>query len=100
MIPTTASHPKRNEVPGRRKRASSKRARAVKCSSSRLSPGTAGRALFPRNDPDRMNDPGNVAQQGQQDVNPEMQTESDLQKDTHGREQDRKNDTNNVHTVW
>tara|TARA_R110000850_G_scaffold275332_1_gene414601 strand:- start:2724 stop:2918 length:195 start_codon:yes stop_codon:yes gene_type:complete len=43
-----------------------------------------------------MYDPGNVAQQGQNDVNPEVLANADLQKDTQRRQQYRYDNSNQI----
>jgi hypothetical protein len=47
--------------------------------------------------PHRMNDTGNITQQGQQNVDPEMLADPDLQKHAQRRQQDGDNDANKIH---
>lgn len=51
-----------------------------------------------RNHPDGVDDSGNVAEQGQQNVDPEMLADPDLQKDTERRNEDGDENTKEVHT--
>lgn len=37
---------------------------------------------------DGMNDAGNISEKGQQDIDPELDTKTDLEKDAQGRDQD------------
>src|SRR3546814_7591445 len=53
-------------------------------------------ALAARDDPDRVHDTGDVAEQRQQDVEPEMQPDADLQEDAEGRQHDGENDPDDV----
>jgi hypothetical protein len=56
--------------------------------------------LRPRgDDPDCMDDPGDVPKDRQQNVEPEMQTQADREKDAHGRQQDGQNDTDDIHNM-
>ena len=52
--------------------------------------------LLLHDDPDRMNDAGNVAAQRQQNVQPEMQAKTDLKKNTDRRQENGKENTDNV----
>jgi hypothetical protein len=56
-------------------------------------------SLFAQNDPDRMDDAGNVAQQGQQQVEPEMPAEADLQEHAQRRQQDRQENAQDIVSV-
>lgn len=53
--------------------------------------------LFFCNDPDGVNDAGNIAEQREQDIQPEMSSETNLEKHAQGREQDGDNDADNIH---
>ena len=54
--------------------------------------------LFPANDDvNGVNDAWDVAQQGQQDVEPERAAEADLQKHTHGWQKDCDDEANDIH---
>jgi sterol desaturase/sphingolipid hydroxylase (fatty acid hydroxylase superfamily) len=57
----------------------------------------AAAASASRDDPDRVHDAGDVAEQRQQNVQPEVRTQSDLQKNAERRQQDREDDSQNVH---
>ncbi|SHF16084.1 Catechol 2,3-dioxygenase [Devosia limi DSM 17137] len=49
-------------------------------------------SLFARDDPDGVDQAGEITQNCQHDIEPELQAEADLQKDAHGRNNDRQND--------
>jgi hypothetical protein len=53
--------------------------------------------LFLGDHPDGMNDPGDVAAEGQKDIEPEMAADPDLQEDAQGREENGENDSDEVH---
>ena len=59
--------------------------------------GACGIALAARDDPDGVNDPWDVSQKRQHDVDPELKTNADLQKHAKRRQYDRKNDTHDIH---
>src|SRR3546814_20207479 len=44
-----------------------------------------------------MHDPGNIAEEREQDVQPEVSSEADLQEDAQRRQQDRQDDANEIH---
>ena len=50
-----------------------------------------------RNDPDGVDDARDIAKQGQEDVDPELHADTDLQKDAKRRENNGKDDPKNVH---
>lgn len=53
--------------------------------------------LLAQNDPDGMDDAGNIATECQQDVQPEVKAEANLEKDADWRQENGKNDANDVH---
>ena len=57
---------------------------------------SAGAHLILENNVESVDDTGNVTKDGQADVNAEVSTTATLQKDTHGREDDGKEDFANV----
>ena len=55
---------------------------------------------FAQDDPDGMNDAGNIPAQRQKNIQPEVQPEADLKKHADGWEEDGDEDTNDVHDDW
>jgi hypothetical protein len=55
---------------------------------------------MPRNDPDGVHDTRDVAQYRQKDVEPEGPAETDGEKDTDGREEDREKNANEIAHLW
>ena len=53
-----------------------------------------------QDDPDGVNDAGNITAQRQKNIQPELQPEADLEKDANGRQDDGDEDTNDVHDDW
>src|SRR5512135_3520356 len=104
--PSRPSSPNRQPVPGTRKRpsshpASDRRRASLRSRRAVVPPGTAasipGRPLFADDDPDRMDNAGDVAQQRQQDVDPELQPQTDLKEDAERRQQDGQKNTDDIH---
>lgn len=56
--------------------------------------------LFAQDDPDGVDDAGNITAQRQKNIQPEVQPEADLKKHANGREDDGDEDTNDVHDDW
>ena len=57
----------------------------------------ANRRSFFNDDPDGMNDARNIPQQGQENIDPEMQSEAHLQKHTQWWQDDGQQNTNDIH---
>lgn len=53
--------------------------------------------LLAQDNPDGVNDAGNIAAERQQDIEPEMQAKANLKKHADRRQEDGKNNTNYVH---
>ncbi len=53
--------------------------------------------LPPEDDPDGVDDARDVAEQREQDVEPELQADADLQEHAQGRQEDGQQDTEDVH---
>src|SRR5690606_33529791 len=98
MRPSSASAPNRMRVNGMRQRLSSSVASASSSARtrSRSAPEPTGRSAA-RDDPDRMHDTGNVAEDGEDDVDPEMLAEPHLKKHAKRRQDDREDDADEVH---
>jgi hypothetical protein len=47
-----------------------------------------------------MNNPRNVTEQGQQDIDPELKAQTDLQKYAQRRQQNSNQDSNDVHDIF
>lgn len=60
-------------------------------------PGIASLVLG--DDVESVNNTRNVAEKGQQDVDPKVKTDADLEKDSEGRQQDGEQDSDDVHDV-
>jgi hypothetical protein len=55
--------------------------------------------LPPKNDPKGMDDAGDVAEKGQQNIQPELKAKAHLQKNADRRQKDGKENADNVHGV-
>jgi hypothetical protein len=67
------------------------------------SDGAAGRRLDPSsfgNDPDGMHDAGDIAKQGEQNIDPELQADANLKKDSEGRKYDCHQNSDDVHICF
>jgi hypothetical protein len=58
------------------------------------------RWLSSGNYPYGMNNPRNVTEQGQQDIDPELKAQTDLQKYAQRRQQNSNQDSNDVHDIF
>ena len=56
--------------------------------------------LFFNDHPDRMDDSRDITQQGQEDIDPEVQPDPHLQKNTQGRQHDGQQNTNDIHLLF
>src|SRR3546814_16384151 len=102
--PIMLSSPMRHPIPGMTKRSSiqwasraSRRRDRSNSSGSRTGRSSATASSFLGNDPDRVDDAGNIAEQRQQDVQPEVPPEADLQEDPERGQKNGDDDANDVH---